>query len=99
MLFFKLFVATLLTRQPFFIGGVTDYNQARGAAYGAMWAYLVTFGICAIMVIRDNRRQHRDGIIMRSTYRQVPMLPMYDYEIELPSSVDEGVYTNEGVFS
>ena len=99
LLFEQLFVATLLTRQPFFIGGIDDYGQARGAAYGAMWAYVVTFGLSIILLVRDNRRQHRDGVIMRSTYQQVPMLPGLDYEVDLPSSVDEGVYTTEGVFS
>jgi hypothetical protein len=64
-----------------------------------MWAYVVTFGLSIILLVRDNRRQHRDGVIMRSTYRQVPMLPGLDYELDLPSSVDEGVYTTEGVFS
>ena len=64
-----------------------------------MWAYVVTFGLSIILLVRDNRRQLRDGVIARSTYRQIPMLPGLDYELDLPSSVDEGLYITEGVFS
>jgi hypothetical protein len=64
-----------------------------------MWAYVVTFGLSIVLLVRENRRQNRDGVIARSTYRQIPTLPGLDYELDLPSSVDEVVYTTEGVFS
>jgi len=98
-----LFVATLLTHQPFFIGGIDDYPQARGAAYGAMWAYIVTFSISIVLGIREAKLQHRESVIMRSNYGQVPTLDIQNYEVgdlqDLPSSVDEGIYTTEGVFT
>lgn len=97
-------VAVLLTMQPFFLGGFKDYNQARGAAFGAMWAYVVTFGVSVVLVVRDARRLRREAVIMRSTYGQVPQLDIQDYRVatdlqDLPSSVEEGVYTSEGVFT
>jgi hypothetical protein len=92
----------MLTKQPFFVGGIEDFEEARGAAYGAMWAYVVTFGIATVLTLRDSRRAHRESVITSSTYDQVPALDIQDYEVDLqdlPSSVEEGVYTSEGVFS
>jgi hypothetical protein len=95
----QLFVSILLTKQPFFVSGIADYSKARQAAYGAMWAYVVSFGLSIILFVRDNRRQSQISIVMRSTYAQVPTLPIQDYNLDLPSSVDEGIYTTEGGFS
>mmetsp|Transcript_2721 Transcript_2721/g.4039 ORF Transcript_2721/g.4039 Transcript_2721/m.4039 type:complete len:110 (+) Transcript_2721:177-506(+) len=93
---FMLFVAILITTQPFFIGGIEDFQKARGAAYGAMWAYVITFILSVILDFRDAKRKHRESVIMRSTYGQVPNLDIQEYDVqeELPSSsVDEGVFT------
>lgn len=69
-----------------------------------MWAYVVTFGVSVVLVVRDARRLRREAVIMRSTYGQVPQLDIQDYRVttdlqDLPSSVEEGVYTSEGVFT
>jgi hypothetical protein len=91
-----------LTKQPFFIGGIEDYAQARGAAYGAMWAYVVSFVISVVLGVREARQEHRESVIMRSTYGQVPALDIQNYEVDLqdlPSSVHEGIYTTEGAFT
>jgi hypothetical protein len=100
--FLQLLVATLLTKQPFFIGGIDDYDQARGAAYGAMWAYVVSFVISVVIGVREARQEHRESVIMRSNYGQVPSLDLQNYEVDLqdlPSSVEEDIYTTEGVFT
>jgi hypothetical protein len=94
----QLFVATLLTKQPFFVGGISDYVKAREAAYGAMWAYIVCTVVSLILIVRESRRQRHEVRVMRSTYQQVPRLPLHDFDLDLPNSVTEGVYT-EGVFS
>lgn len=69
-----------------------------------MWAYVVTFGVSVVLVVRDSRRLRREAVIMRSTYGQVPQLDIQDYRVttdlqDLPSSVEECVYTSEGVFT
>lgn len=87
----------MITKQPFFIGGIEDFGKARGAAFGAMWAYVITFVFSLILEFRDTKRKHREDVIMRSTYGQVPNLPIqeYDAEDDLPSSSveDAGVFT------
>jgi 2-methylisocitrate lyase-like PEP mutase family enzyme len=95
----KLLVAVLLTKQPFFIGGIEDYSKARGAAYGAMWAYVVSFGIAVVLALRDARKQRREEAVRRATYDQVPALDIQEYDVnlqDLPSSVDEGIFTEGG---
>ena len=88
----QLFVAILLTRQPFFIGGIDDVQHAKESAFGAMYAFIVTFCASLILWYRDARKKRRGLILTRHVYEQVPpMHPIESYEInlDLPTSVTQ----------
>ena len=39
----QLFVAVLITTQPFYLAGIEDVEKAQGSAYGATGMFLFTF--------------------------------------------------------
>lgn len=83
-------------KQPFFVGGIKDVEVAKGSAFGAMIAFIVTFGISIVVWIRDTKQKRRAHILSRHTYDQVPPPEgLQDYEIglDLPTSATEAVFT------
>ena len=81
----------MLTRQPFYIGGIKDYSVARSSAFGGCYMYCATFGISLIMVYRDSRKRRRELILSRQQYDSVPSNQGLR-DIELPASVTDSVY-------
>mmetsp|Transcript_18491 Transcript_18491/g.25443 ORF Transcript_18491/g.25443 Transcript_18491/m.25443 type:complete len:101 (-) Transcript_18491:90-392(-) len=54
---FTLWVALLLTYQPFFIAGIEDEDTAIKSAWGAMATFIVTFIISLIGIQRDSQNK------------------------------------------
>jgi hypothetical protein len=79
----QLFVGMLLIHQPFFIGGVEDVTVAKESAFGAMYAFMVTFLFSLVMWYRDVKRKRREFVLSRHVY--APVDPIEPYEINLPS--------------
>jgi hypothetical protein len=46
----------MLTTQPFFIGGIEDYEKARSSAYGAFGMFLFTFILSLIGIVYDSKK-------------------------------------------
>ena len=87
--YLQLWVAMLLTYQPFYVGGFEDHAVAKDSAFGAMFAFIATFVISLAVRWRDGRRKRRDMILARHTYDQVPRLDAvetYEISMELPES-------------
>jgi hypothetical protein len=46
----------LLTKQPFYIGGIDDYEKAKGSAFGAAGTFFVLFVVSMIYTMKEGRR-------------------------------------------
>mmetsp|Transcript_7239 Transcript_7239/g.16469 ORF Transcript_7239/g.16469 Transcript_7239/m.16469 type:complete len:123 (-) Transcript_7239:104-472(-) len=101
---FMIFVAMLLKYQPFFIVGIDDYKHSKEAAFKAMWAFIFTFGVSLVILVRDSRRKRFQTLLDRQTYEQLRAPDLAGLEEldndgrdegrvpDLPLSVSEGVY-------
>ena len=90
--FFQFLVGMLLKMQPFFISGIPDYKLARTSAFGAMWAYIFTFCISVVLMIRDGRRKRRDMVLARASYGRPPPLGIQDYDVTSRDEETEGAF-------
>eukprot|EP00339_Tiarina_fusa_P003685 CAMPEP_0117081978 /NCGR_PEP_ID=MMETSP0472-20121206/57756_1 /TAXON_ID=693140 ORGANISM="Tiarina fusus, Strain LIS" /NCGR_SAMPLE_ID=MMETSP0472 /ASSEMBLY_ACC=CAM_ASM_000603 /LENGTH=118 /DNA_ID=CAMNT_0004810083 /DNA_START=124 /DNA_END=481 /DNA_ORIENTATION=- len=97
---FMLMVAMMLTYQPLFIGGIDDVQLATDSAYGGMAAYIFSFLLSVVFLIKDaispdsdSPRRNRNG----NEYSGVPqsggVLNEYALNLDLPPSVEEGVFS------
>jgi hypothetical protein len=46
----------LLTKQPFYIGGIDDYAKAKDSAFGAAGTFFVVFVVSMVLTIKEGRR-------------------------------------------
>lgn len=46
----------MLVKQPFFVGGIDNVEEAKGSAFGAAGMFFFTFLASIIYLIRDSRR-------------------------------------------
>ncbi|KAL7567143.1 hypothetical protein ACA910_009469 [Epithemia clementina (nom. ined.)] len=70
-------VGIMLVKQPFFIGGIDDVEEAKGSAFGAAGMFLFIFVIAIIALVRGtNDGGHQPTTSLRqpsiSEYGQVP---------------------------
>jgi hypothetical protein len=102
LLALQLMVAMMLTYQPLFIGGIDDVEKATGSAYGGMAAYMFSFLLSVVYLIKDaiSPAEDRDAPRRRQNgneYRDVPqsggVLNEYALNLDLPPSVEEGVFS------
>jgi hypothetical protein len=56
------------------VGGIDNVNVAKESAFGAMYAFMVTFLVSLVVWYRDARNKRRDLILVsaRHVYEQVP---------------------------
>ena len=101
----QLMVVLMLTYQPLFIGGIDDLGRAKANAYGALFSFVVAFGISVLYLIQDrlsgttsstlhtNNGRRRRG----DDYEGVPtnnnVLNDYAQSLDLPRSVQEGIFS------
>ena len=52
-------VGVLLTKQPFYIAGIEDYERAKGSAYGAAATFVVVFVVSMVYTIKEGRKLDR----------------------------------------
>ncbi len=103
---FQLMVVLMLTHQPLIVGGIEDLGQAKANAYGALFSFVVTFGISVFYLVQDrvigrsstegsNDRRRRGN--MSHDYEGVPtntnVLQDYALNLDLPRSVQEAVFS------
>ena len=99
----------MLTYQPFFIGGIDDVKKATDNAYGAMMAYIFTFLLCVLIMIKEaiSSGGNGDGSTSRrrsgNEYSDIPQSSdardEYEMNLNLPPSVHEGAFSQGGGFS
>ena len=88
----------MLMKQPFFILGIANVEEAKSSAFGAAGAFLFTFTLSIGYLIHDARqlKSHAQGTATRNLgfmpsprgeYGQVPLQEMDDHEHE------EGTFT------
>jgi hypothetical protein len=54
--FLQSWVGIMLVKQPFFIGGIDNVEDAKGSAFGAAGMFFFTFLASILYLIRDSRR-------------------------------------------
>ena len=95
-------VAMMLTYQPLFIKGIDDIKVATDSAYGGMEAYIFTFLLCVIYMIKDaispgeNRdipTRNRSGTAYSGIPQSTGVVHDYEMNLNLPQSVEEGVFS------
>jgi hypothetical protein len=90
-------VGILLIKQPFFVGGIDDVENAKGSAFGAAASFFFTFLISIMYMIKEGRRlddhsdrPSRDGGA-RGDYGQLPAYRDYnDAVADLPETLSRG---------
>ena len=100
-------VILMLTHQPLFLGGIDDVDRAKSNAYGALFSFLVAFGVSVFYLIQNgvrgggtsdsDRRSRRRGDAAHH-YEGIPsnnsnVLNEYALNLDLPRSVQEGVFS------
>lgn len=95
----------MLTHQPFFMGGIEDVKVARGSAYGALFMFVVTFILSVVFIVKDVGTTPEEGDAPRrrrsgNNYEGLPqgtggpaVLEEYSRNLDLPESVESGVFT------
>lgn len=102
-------VIMMLTHQPLYIGGIDDTSQAKVNAYGALFSFVVTFGISVLYLLQhrvisggstaenSRGRTRRPDVFNSHEYEGVPtntnVLQDYALNLDLPQSVQEGVFS------
>jgi len=79
---FMFWVGAMIAKQPFFLSGLDDTEVCKDNAFGAMWLFIVIFGISVACLIYESASQNNhDRGLDRPAYS--PILPpgMTDYEI------------------
>lgn len=99
-------VVLMLTHQPLLVGGIEDLGRAKANAYGALFSFVVAFGISIFYLVQDrvlgrpstessNGRRRRGDTT--HDYEGVPtntnVLQDYALNLDLPRSVQEGVFS------
>jgi len=79
---FQLFVAMLLSHQPFYISGIDNVQEAKDSAFGAMFCFIIAFSISVLLWWRDARIQHALSARGGSDYNQVPLHAIEEYEFD-----------------
>mmetsp|Transcript_32316 Transcript_32316/g.75992 ORF Transcript_32316/g.75992 Transcript_32316/m.75992 type:complete len:126 (-) Transcript_32316:107-484(-) len=107
-LIFMSMVWTLLTYEPFYIGGIEDYEQATSNAFGAAKTFLAVFILSVIYLVFDaltGEDKNNPRLATRRSfgheYDAVPMSGiggpdlMFDNmsNLELPPSVEQAQFT------
>lgn len=88
----QFWVGMMLTRQPFFVGGIEDVQLARSSAFGSCYMYCATFGISLVITYRDTRKKRRNLILARQQQNDA-MTPLQGFrDIELPASVTDSEF-------
>ena len=65
----------MLVKQPFFIGGIQDVEEAKGSAFGAAGLFLFCFVVAIFFLVRgDGNRSHSSELETTAVgrYGQVP---------------------------
>lgn len=98
-----LMVVLMLTYQPIFIGGIDNLGRAKANAYGALFSFIVAFGISVLYLLQDrisgrSSAPHHNGRRRRGDdYEGVPtntnVLNDYAQSLDLPRSVQEGIFS------
>ena len=70
----QLMVVMMLTHQPLIVGGIEDVGKAKANAYGALFTFVLSFGVSIFYLIQDSvlggrfslnrqlpRRRYSDG--------------------------------------
>jgi hypothetical protein len=70
----------LLSHQPFYISGIDNVQEAKDSALGAMFCFVIAFGISIVLWWRDARIQHALSPRGGSDYNQVPLHAIDEYE-------------------
>lgn len=101
-------VVLMLTYQPLIVGGIDDVGKAKANAYGALFSFVVAFGVSVFYLIQDGLRgggrsdsNSSDGRRRRGNashdYEGIPtnsnVLNDYALNLDLPPSVQEGVFS------
>jgi hypothetical protein len=97
-------VVMMLTYQPLILRGIEDLGMAKVNAYGALFTFVVSFGVSVFYLLQDSvlrrssdRRQRRRsdehheyaGVPTNSTILQ----ERNSLNLDLPRSVQEGFFT------
>jgi hypothetical protein len=100
----KLMVVMMLTYQPLIIRGIENLASAKTNAYGALFTFVVSFGVSVFYLIQnrvlggstDGRQRRRGdenheyaGIPINSTMLQ----ERNSLDLDLPRSVQEGIFS------
>ena len=91
----------MLTYQPLVVGGIeVGLDRAKANAYGALFSFVVSFGVSVFYLIQDAAR---GGVSRRRQssaheYEGVPtnsssIMSDYAMNLDLPRSVQEGTFT------
>lgn len=81
----------MLTRQPFFVGGIEDVKLARSSAFGSCYMYCATFGISLVITYRETRKKRQELTLSRQ--QNDAMTPLQGFrDIELPASVTDSEF-------
>ena len=98
-------VALMLTHQPFFMGGIDDVKLAKGNAFKALCFFVFTFILSVAYIMKDVATALEEGDAPRrrrsgNNYEGIPqgtggpaVLAEYARNLELPESVESGVFT------
>ena len=103
----QLMVVMMLTHQPLIVGGIKDLDRAKANAYGALFSFVVAFGVSVFYLIQDaargggrsatsgdTRRRRSDAA---HEYEGIPtntnVMNDYSMSLDLPRSVQEGVFS------
>uniref|UniRef100_A0A7S0GJU4 Uncharacterized protein n=1 Tax=Proboscia inermis TaxID=420281 RepID=A0A7S0GJU4_9STRA len=54
---FMFWVGIMVTKQPFYVGGLDDEDSAKESAFGAMGTFIFTFILSVIGIIYDSKNQ------------------------------------------
>jgi hypothetical protein len=100
-------VVMMLTYQPLIVGGIDDLGVAKANAYGALFTFVVAFGISVLYLIQNGIRGGSSNSSESSVSRRrgdaahdydgIPtnsnVLNDYALNLDLPRSVQEGVFS------
>ena len=99
-------VVLMLTYQPLFIGGIDNLGRAKANAYGALFTFVVAFGVSVLYLLQDrlfhrsSTLHHHNGSGRRrrgEDYEGVPtnnnVFNDYAQSLDLPRSVQEGIFS------
>ena len=72
----------MLTKQPFYVLGIEDVESCKNNAFGAMWTFIVTFGLSVgFLMYESSAKQRRANTGFDSVdYHQILPPGMSDYQ-------------------